>query len=1272
MFFVLRISVLLALTLVPAEAQTETARIERASQPWRWVGFGEEDGLEAARILDIADLGEVVWAATDQGLFRCDGWTWSPFGPEQGVARAPIASLSAGGDGEIWLIVQGRLLCGDERGFASVPLSGELEGMVPLQVAVGSAGEVSLVVRDRPSGTVRLARGSRSSALALTGLPEDWSDAARLFVARTASGRVWLASELGVRVLEHGAWVPWIETPDRGIHSPQGFHETASGHGMCGLRTTSGATRTWTWSAGTSPSLVRDQEAWLVQASALGEDGTGLQLLESRECLLVTDGAWRLLDHAPETLRSADFLGFRPNGDLWVATKAGLQLCRLSSERLSHWREPAAGSPLNRVEEILVARDGSGWIATFGGVVARRADGSRLDIPPLDTERHPQLTGIAEDAAGRIWVSSGASLRGLACWDGQRWRHVDHDADGRPLGLIHKVRPSKDGSLWCLTLSEDLEAVSAERGSVQRIVGDSVQRWPASDELPACRFYDVAETLDGAVWFGTSRGLACRREGRWQSLGPTEGLLHQRVFRLAATSAGEIVFANCDAGLGRVGRDGSITYPENLPTALRTHVVDLVLDAEERLWLSAHGGLFLLRDGHWSCIDFAPGSTNPSMWPVLADSDRVYAGTADGLYILSLDEMNEAPPRVELDPPAIDGDRALVRWSARAAWQGSSGSWLESRHRLDEGAWSPWDPTREIELVDLASGDHVFEVQSKGILGQVGENAGRVSFRVPPPLFLRPAFGLPIAGLSLALLALALVASQRRRRDALRLRRSESEHRRLMEQASDVILIGDESGRVTLANPKAEELVGVELEALIGLPLASLFTPADAANARDDYASLAHGTSIVRELELQRRGGPPLPVEASIKRLVDGRLQAILRDLSERRRLEHERRAWEKRVSEAQHLQSLGLLAGGIAHDFNNLLMVIQGSSEELDTDGALERLRGAVRRASTLTQQLLVYAGRGPLQTMETDLRLLVSELADCLAASLPSGVVLRKELAGESVPVRVDAARIGQLLYHLMANASEAFEARGGTISVEVGAARTGDAILSPEHWRAIPADGSWSFLRVRDDGAGMSPQVLERIFEPFYSTRGEGRGMGLAVVRGIVLSHRGHVRVESTSGRGSVLTVLLPRAERRIAADRGIAAPAAWTGRGAILVVDDEDSVREITTRMLERAGYRVIVARDGREALGRLEEDPREVACALIDLTMPGWNGIETMRALRERKPELPVLLVSGYSALDLESLPAAGGETSLLHKPFTLQELEERLRQLLQVEVGLPR
>jgi len=374
---------------------------------------------------------------------------------------------------------------------------------------------------------------------------------------------------------------------------------------------------------------------------------------------------------------------------------------------------------------------------------------------------------------------------------------------------------------------------------------------------------------------------------------------------------------------------------------------------------------------------------------------------------------------------------------------------------------------------------------------------------------------------------------------------------------------------------------------------------------------------------------------------VDGKLRILgaVSDITEARRAEEEQRHLEVRLREAQKLESLGILAGGIAHDFNNLLAVILGN-ETLATSEAkagsrlakqLDRIRSAAKHAEALTHQMLTYSGKASVSLKPLDLSELVEEMRDLMEASTSKNCRLEISLEPRGTMVEGDPTQLRQVIMNLVTNASESLQDRGGSVAVRTGVMSADAAYLARAFGGSDIAEGDYVYLEVSDTGEGMAEEISERIFEPYFSTKFAGRGLGLASVLGIVRGHRGAIKLVTAPGRGTSFRVLLPPSTRAVAPAPSRSRPRrAATGRGTILVVDDEEWILELAQEFLVRSGFEVVTADGGRAALETLREDAAETIHAVVlDLTMPDLDGQETFRQIRALRPTLPVIVASGF-------------------------------------------
>ncbi len=369
-------------------------------------------------------------------------------------------------------------------------------------------------------------------------------------------------------------------------------------------------------------------------------------------------------------------------------------------------------------------------------------------------------------------------------------------------------------------------------------------------------------------------------------------------------------------------------------------------------------------------------------------------------------------------------------------------------------------------------------------------------------------------------------------------------------------------------------------------------------------------------------------------------------------------RALERRMVDAQRAESLGVLAGGLAHDFNNLLVAVLGNADlalrELREPSpgrvAVENIRTAGLRAAELIDQLLAYAGQGGTGNTRIEPYALVDELLRIIAPSIPANVRVSLEIPMK-LAVRGDPAQLRQVMLNLFNNARDAVRETGGTVTMRAEAIKH-DGAPHPDDVMTAPA-GMFVVLEVADTGPGMDAETRRHVFEPFFTTKQAGHGLGLAAVLGIVRAHGGGIRVSSTPGSGARFQVMWPAA-----VTGPLDAVATTGGTRTVLVIDDEDLVRDVVARMVQDLGYAALTAADGKAGLDLV--DAKQVDAVLVDLTMPQMSGADVVAALRLRRPELPVVVCSGY---DRDSRGPVQAD-AYLAKPFRIDALERTLAKLL--------
>ena len=519
----------------------------------------------------------------------------------------------------------------------------------------------------------------------------------------------------------------------------------------------------------------------------------------------------------------------------------------------------------------------------------------------------------------------------------------------------------------------------------------------------------------------------------------------------------------------------------------------------------------------------------------------------------------------------------------------------------------------------------------------------------------------------------ALAAAHREARER------EKRYRSVVETAGSVIIVLGPAGSVTEFNREAERVLGWPQAAVVGRDLlTSLVAEGSRATVATDIGkALAGEPTGAFEARMLARDGSERVMACGTRRLVDddGRAVGVVlcaQDISDRKQAEDARLALERRLGEAQKLESLGVLAGGIAHDFNNLLVSVLGNASlalgELPpgapTRQSVQRIEHAARRGSELTRQLLAYAGKGTVALARVDVNALIAETSDLLHVSTANRAVMTYDLTPNLPAVEADPTQIRQVLMNLVINASEAIGDADGTITVRTGVVELGaDALRDTQH-APEAAPGPHVCIEVCDTGCGIDTATAARVFDPFFSTKFTGRGLGLATVLGVVRGHRGALALTSTPGSGTTVRIYLPsagapaRAEPRPAP----AAPPAGEGREGrtVLLVDDEEDVRVVTAHMLERLGCSVLQAGDGREGVQVFREHARMIDAVIVDLTLPRLSGDRVFREIRTIRPDACVILMSGYSDEKATGGLAEAGLAGFLRKPFSVGDLEKAL------------
>jgi signal transduction histidine kinase len=1167
------------------------------SQPWQVTSYSKDAGILQQRIFDIAFTADGnAWLAADDGLHRFDGFAWDVFDTNSGLPSAFTRAVCVDKQNRLWV--------GSDAGAGVWNF--QTQKYVPHGSPAGLANANVREIDQDPDGTLWFSC-------------DQWPETT--------------AKPGGLSGLDNaGRWQTFRETNGLPMDYVIGYFRDSTGRQFALTRQGWSQRQGENWGPPANPGY--DAEKCVLQM-AEARDGT-LFAQGEKTLLTLTDGRWQNHPDSHTRLvcatRSGEVIAVECNpgrGQLWFSLWDGRQFVRASA--------PVSYPENGRLYHLREAPDGSLWCVGAGTVVRWNFHTDKWTLyphlpPPVGTDRRGRVWFADESgisvyadghfqtlAPGKFWAWSNNGQ--VMLWDGSRDQLMVTDPQDptRRTGVetgcetIGSVIPDTNGIFWITGQDQHGNGVVAhyDNGRIKVIAAPEFHGRQLVTGKPAAAgqllvvarqpdqvSYAVAQVTDDKIeWLAFApapppvsvANIVAGAGRRW--LFGYSGLYMQSP---TAADHWPQVTAFPDSGFGwplgnaeellmvfsggRAGHPGCALYCSNQWNRVYGDFSHPTFGSDQKnIFLPSRNGVFIRRQ---------PGTLNFEYLQVPGDSlvntaiddlaGTLWLGTSDGTFhyrpglvaphTLALASADELRRGAAL-PVTFHGQRRFEQNNDPAGFRYS---W-----RIDAGRWSAfvaW-PGTSLKLPALRSGHHVLEVRARDVDGNVDATPAKVKFTIlPEPLQSQPWFA-------------PLVV-----------------------------------------------LVGIQLVWLGWLSIRHVRQIASTNSALRQEITVRHQA----ETELARAQGElELQVVKRTEQLTSSNEQ-LKREIAERREAEEHQRQLEEQLQESQKMEAIGTLAGGIAHDFNNILAVIipycDLAIEEMpDRPDLQEHLRealNAANRAKKLVQQILTFSHRQQHRRQVCDLQPVVKEAMILLRFVLPSTIQMSQKIT-PTHPVLADPTQIHQIVMNLCVNAQHAMEGRQGLLAVGLDELLVDEALC--EHNPDL-RPGLYVRLSVRDTGSGISPENLQRIFEPFFTTKevGQGTGLGLAVVHGIVRNHNGAILVQSQAGQGTEFQILFP-AQIEAANEKHQPAsqpPLPATGQH-ILLVDDEPPIIHVLKKLLVRTGYQVTAHTDPRAALEDFRAHPADFHLILTDLTMPGMNGLEFADKIRAIRPELPLIVATGF-------------------------------------------
>jgi signal transduction histidine kinase/ligand-binding sensor domain-containing protein/CheY-like chemotaxis protein len=1273
-----------------AVAITLAFAITAGAQEYSFRRYGAAEGLQNLVVLSLAqDHAGYIWAGTEGGLYRYDGTRFRLMGQVEGLpCSTEVHGLFVASDGALWANTCARIFRFDGQRFVSIPSIDRL--LRGAQVMADGAGGGMLI--STSAGLYEASRGADGS-FSTHSYPLPVSLAGKPMHGILRQGRrVWFGCDQQLCMEQEGqisvfgreqglpedAWDGIQISPDGSVwaRSPKSVYRRAPGQ---------------TRFTQEKPDIA-SSGFW--GALTLGRDGS-IMVPTDQGLAIRTEVGWSVLNRQ-RGLRNENTGAVLEDreGSLWIGLAGGGVARWLGRGVWESWKTDQ-GLPADIVWNIRRDRKGALWVGTGLGLARIDGSGRIRTLTKRDGLGSDNVRWLAETSDGSIWAAMKPG--GLARIDPVSGKiRLAGPRDGLPCDP-RDVFVDRHDRLW---LPTECGLFLNEQPSVS----NRVIRVETPESFGRAA-WKVMEDKQGTIWVSNRAGLWSLREGQWRQHRRDEGLLTDDPYMMALASDGSLWLRHrYDAGIDRLEVSGdrilraTAVVPADPKTAEGTAFHGF--DAFGNFWRGSTNGVSVLHGNIWTTFTTEDGLVSndcdgEAFW---ADTDGgVWLGTSGGLAHYRSGKGGPAGPLIAYPTIArleINQSTRLIQ-AEFSSLNYKAEQLVRFAYRLDQAPWTD-SVARNMSISGLGPGRHRLEVRCRVRNGPFSAGIAVAEFRLEP-VWTETWWARLLA---LACVLAAIAQFVRWRLSAAAQKQAELESivaARTTNLSKANRLLDDKARQLSRSKDRlknAERLAHVghwdwdvkanqltwseEMFRIFDVPqvYAPSYEKFVQAVIRQDRERLeqwvneclAKKSGHCIEFQISRPNGELRMINCTSEVSLDAeglpaRLFGTCQDITDSRRAQEESFARQK-------LETVGTLAGGIAHDFNNLLGGVLAQAELAlaeCTAGSypeeqLNGIRNVAIRGSEIVRQLMIYAGKESGVVGLVDVSRIVKEMVELLKVSVSKRAVLEMDLCPDLPAVQVNAAQVRQIVMNLVMNASDAIGDRDSVIRVttrcvNVGRDLSGEGLV----------DGDYLQLEVSDTGRGMSPETQAKAFDPFFTTKSAGHGLGLAVVHGIVRGLGGTILLTSETDKGTKIQILLPYAETTPGATSdpksGVEAMAGPSQHATLLVVEDEDFLRQAVAKMLRKAGFEVLEAADGCSAIDLLRANGRKIDLMLLDMTIPGASSQDVVAEAAKARPDTRVVLTSAYSREMIAGAMNGPQIRGFIRKPYQLGDLVQTLRKV---------